>query len=45
MTGEIVYWKLAMASLLNIIYVPLAIWFLSFMFERSRSEGLARLTG
>lgn len=45
MTGEIIYWKMASACVLNLIYVPFAIWFFKRMFERSRSEGLARLTG
>ena len=43
-SGEIVYWKLAAAFTLNALYLVLTFGLFKWMFEKSRQEGLARLT-
>ncbi len=43
-SGEVVYWKLAAAFALNAMYFVLTLVFFKWMFEKSRQEGLARLT-
>lgn len=43
-SGEIAYFNIAIAFVLNMFYVVLTMWLFNTMFERSKQEGLARLT-
>jgi len=43
-SGEIVYWKLAAAFAFNALYLVLTLVLFKWMFEKSRQEGLTRLT-
>ena len=43
-SGEVVYWKLIAAFVLNALYLALTLGLFKWMFEKSRQEGLARLT-